>query len=480
MKREPVQIDPKWMSYAEPQWVHEVKKADANDRHYWKELRLSAKALSSMLEYTGDTRSVFEVLNNFPVRDGLQLAAGLRSNTRVGRAKAGKQRERANSYYAKFKPLFEQMDLPDFSKHTVVPWLTELPEGSLGHEYARYLATLKFDDFWAVMDDFERTSIAHYVGYRYFRLHDFLHWILGFEPYDPVGETEIEAFMYAQTGMPNNLLFIGGYLTFLARKQPSMIPELLAANLEAYRYGKRTAELMLVDWREHLGRPLEEVRRDLGIDERPVAVAVPMPKQTPKLVHAVLNVPSAPKAETFFDNLFNYQTVVRDERLGLVAMSAGNDHHTIALQEYLPDTPLRLLRGLPKLLRRAGAMAKASGKGGDRSPSGRKVSRPPLSVIRGAFGPGVHHLGFRVADEAELRAYYRMLRSHAVKVEWACNHADATKSLYVKLPNGVLAELFCDVGEIREQLEKLQTEGLPENFETQSTKTWELQVPQDL
>lgn len=479
MKREPVQVDPQWLSYAEPAWVHDVRKADADNRHYWKEFQLSRRALGCMLEYTGDTRSVFEVLNNFPVRDALQLAAGARRILNNDR-KGGRHRKGVESYYSKFKPLFEKMDLPDFSKHTVVQWLDNCPEGSLGHEYARYLATLKFDDFWAVMDDFDRTSLAHYVGYRYFRLHDFLHWILGFEPFDPVGETEIEAFMYAQTGMPNNLLFIAGYVSFLARKQPSMIPELVSANFEAYRYGKRAAELMLVDWREHLGRPLDQVRRELGIDERPVAMAVPMPRETPKLVHAVLNVPNAPKAERFFQDLFNYQTVVRDEPLGLVAMTAGNDHHTIALQEFLPDTALRFLTSLPKLLRRARAMGEASGKGGDRSPSGRKVSRPPFSVIRRAVGPGIHHLGFRVPDEQELHAYYRMLRSHAVKVEWACNHADATKSLYVKMPNGVLAEIFCDVGEVRDELEKIQKDGFPEDFETQSTKTWELRVPEDL
>ena len=434
-------VDRAWVEGGDPAWIGTVRRADLQKRKPLRELAISLDALRRAQRWTGDTAAVFELLGNFPGLDLLRRRpAALVSDPRFLSRHAERRR-------------------PALDKRTVVGFLDLYPAGSVGHSYAEYLVAMKLDDMHGALGHLDDADPAQFLAKLYLGLHDFLHWLLGFPPFEPIGETEIESFLYAQDGAPNHWMFVAGYVAFLVDKDPGQIPALLAANASAYLYGARAANLLLVDWEEELGQPLASVRRRLRIDERPVARAVPFPKETPKLAHAVLSVADVEQAAGWFGDIFRYTVSVRDRKLGLLATTAGDDHHTIAFQPVPTLAPSKLVPSLRQNLARALEMRRARGV---RSPrSGRPVSFPPLSVIWSALRPGVQHLGFRVASEADLESYHLLLKCHGVPVEWACSHMDATKSLYVFAPGNVLCELFVDLDteETRALREKAEAVG---------------------
>ncbi|MEW6777884.1 MAG: Coq4 family protein, partial [Bdellovibrionota bacterium] len=456
-KKRPIEIDEEWLAREVPDYLLKVRRHDPNNRNYWKELLITLDGARRVLNYTGDLQAVFEVLGNFPAADLLRFS--------VGRA--------AFSQHPKLGDLHKTHPIPYFGKKRVISWLDTMPEGSVGYEYAKYLAALKLEDIYHALDYMDENHPVQNLAKRYIMVHDFMHYFLGFEPFEPIGETLIESFFYAQDGAPNHILFVATYCLFLLDKNPGIIPQLLRENLEAYEYGKRAAQLYYVDWDQYLHRPLEEVRRELRVDERPVCRAFRFPKTPPRLAHVVLSVNNADKAEDFIQKLFGYKTFVKDPHLGLVALSAGDDHHTLAVQEY------PTLSNLWRNAKRAWKLFRDSDGRIRSEKSGKKISRPPLSVVRTALNPGVQHIGFCVASDEDLLGYYKIMQSRGIKVEWACSHGGETKSLYVKLPGGTLAEFYTDSENAKKGLEEVRRTGkLPD--EELVMDTYELNLPKDL
>lgn len=137
--------------------------------------------------------------------------------------------------------------------------LRALPEDTLGGAYARYL-----DDNGLDPDLFDAppglTPIVAYVSKRARQTHDIWHVLTGYRP-DIAGELALQAFSFAQTGMPSAALIATfGSLRF-APKKPGIVP----MAFDGFLRGKQATYLLTVPWEQMWTRKLDDVRRELGI-----------------------------------------------------------------------------------------------------------------------------------------------------------------------------------------------------------------------
>ncbi len=442
-------------------WTDKVRRADPNNRNYLREAMISLNAAIEISKDTGQTRFAFEGIENFPVYDLLDY-----TGSRLDILKD-----------QRLLDLYEQRSMPDLSTQAAIRMFESLPKGTLGYEYGRYVKERKLDNIfleYLVVD-----SPATYLIYRIAHLHDLFHFILGYEAYDPIGEMEVELYLYAQNHAVNHILFAMGYVAFLLRNNPRQLWEGRERLLEAYRFGRRTANLLLVRWEDQMSRPIHDVRRELGIAERPVSRPDLTPKTTPKLSHVALNVQDRKRAENFYARVYGYEVAARDDRLGVTFMTSGDDHHTIALQEAWPTGPFSTVRGIVRNAPRVFNMLKSRWKG-EASKSGRKTVVPPAAVAWAHLKPGLSHVGYRAQNLEELKAYYHLLKSAGVKIDWAVNHNDMVKGLYFRDPSGNFCELFVDGEEVQE-MKKERDAGKPvSDFRIDDFRNYELDLEKEL
>lgn len=137
--------------------------------------------------------------------------------------------------------------------------LRALPDGTLGREYTRFLDAHGLDP-----DLFQPPpglpEVPAYIGQRLRQVHDLWHVLTGYET-DVEGEVALQAFTWAQTGMPSAamLAIVAG-----ARFWPSK-PGIAARAVEGFRRGSRARFLPPLRIEDHFERPLEDVRRELGL-----------------------------------------------------------------------------------------------------------------------------------------------------------------------------------------------------------------------
>jgi len=410
-------------------WVDQVRRpVPGARRHRLRELRVSRQAQARAARDTADMQAVFEVLENFPVADVLRVHTA--RNRFVGSQA--------------FRRVWHEQQLPDLSTEGAHALLDLSPE-SLGHHYAEWFAG------WGLDNQFLRNwtidDTPQYFAYRYAHTHDLLHYVLSYAPYDKSREMEIEAFMFAQTGGLNHLVFIAGFVRNLRRTDPVLLRKIPARLREAYQRGKRAENVMLVDWNELLALPLQDVRRRLRVDDRPILPAIrpitPQPTETPRLAHVVLNVPDLDAGTAFWSNLMGLEESARDDRLGVRFYTDGTDHHTLAMGTSWGRGPLAPMKGLVGDLRLAMAVGSARRRA-PRSSEGAKVTVPPLALYRERLRPGLGHIGYRVSSQDELEAWYHHLKKHGVRVDWCVNHGDMIKGIYFTDPAGIRCEIFCD------------------------------------
>jgi ubiquinone biosynthesis protein COQ4 len=134
--------------------------------------------------------------------------------------------------------------------------LAELPDGTLGREYARFL-----QDHGISPDVFKRPPLADercaYVMQRIRQTHDLWHVLTGYAP-DVRGEILLQAFTYAQLRAPSALA-----LTVLAALRHPR-PRLWRDIRLAFRRGRRTRPLAAFRWEDHWHTPVAELRRALA------------------------------------------------------------------------------------------------------------------------------------------------------------------------------------------------------------------------
>lgn len=446
-------------------WWYEVRRADPDRRRYLREAWIGARAAWRATRDVTQTRYVFEAIGNFPVHDVLVWGGRRLRFLRDPR----------------FVALHARRTVPDLTTPTVLKMLETHAPGTLGHTYARFVEAWRLDNMIASWSHLDLDDPVQYLIHRTVLIHDLIHFILGYAPIDKVGEQEVEAFLLAQTGGWNHVIFLGGYFLHMAQHDLSSIrrERVLRHWREAYAYGKRAANLMLVDWEDQMSRPIDEVRRELKIDERPYVGPPPKqakPRATPRLAHVVLNVKDRAATERFYTEVFGYRVAGRDDRLGVTFLTAGDDHHTVAVQECVSFGPLSGPRSAVRNARRGLSLLRSRLRGERSEDTGLRTALPPWAIVRASLRPGLNHMGFRVADEAELGEYVRHLRDRGVRIVWAVNHADMVQGVYFRDAGGNVCEIFCDGARVPEVLERIRAGEIPEGDETRDIATYELDL----
>ena len=120
------------------------------------------------------------------------------------------------------------------------------------------------------------------------------------------------------------------------------------------------------------------------------------------LNHVVLRVRDLDRSEAFYRDVLGLQ--VRRRRPGrMIFFTCGTNDHDVAILNVGPDAP-------------------------------------PAEEHRA----GLYHFALRLRSFEELKAAYRHLKASDANIVGVTHHGD-TKSVYVKDPDGLEIELFCDV-----------------------------------
>ncbi|QRK07770.1 hypothetical protein JQX13_48645 [Archangium violaceum] len=143
--------------------------------------------------------------------------------------------------------------------------LERLPEGTLGHELARYYRDNKISPFDTTL---ELKNDIDYIGKRYRETHDLLHVLTGYGT-DVVGEMELQAYALGNLGI-RTAAFILLYSSFGLLKGPQSgvgRSEYLRRLWAAYHRG-HASQLFLGFWfEEHWETPVATLRARLCAPE---------------------------------------------------------------------------------------------------------------------------------------------------------------------------------------------------------------------
>jgi len=140
--------------------------------------------------------------------------------------------------------------------------LAAYPEGSFGRALHDHLKRHGLDlEFYPQMK-IERP--VDYLSVRMSQDHDFVHALLG-RTIEVDDEIAIQAFGVAQVGSLLGVVLVAGGLLHLFRENPQRAITAVGDVSETYQIGKRAKNLVSERLREHLGRPINDVRRDFGL-----------------------------------------------------------------------------------------------------------------------------------------------------------------------------------------------------------------------
>jgi len=143
--------------------------------------------------------------------------------------------------------------------------LRQLPPGSLGRAYLDFVEreNLSADGLIEASETGNKFEHADFTRYstRLRDSHDLWHVLTGYGR-DGIGELCLLGFTFAQTLSPGiALIALAGALKY-ARAVGARVFRALGYG---YRSGRRAAWLPAADWEALLGRPIDEVRTELGI-----------------------------------------------------------------------------------------------------------------------------------------------------------------------------------------------------------------------
>ncbi|EPX63304.1 hypothetical protein D187_005710 [Cystobacter fuscus DSM 2262] len=126
--------------------------------------------------------------------------------------------------------------------------LERLPEGTLGHGFARYFRDNKISPFETTL---ELKNDLDYIAKRYRETHDLLHLVTGYGT-DVIGEIELQAYALGNLGIRTAMLIVlyGTFQQIKDRQSGVVHSEYMKRIWAAYRRG-RASPLFLDFWFEH-------------------------------------------------------------------------------------------------------------------------------------------------------------------------------------------------------------------------------------
>jgi len=149
--------------------------------------------------------------------------------------------------------------------------LADLPEGTLGREYFEHCRhnglepRMISEESEKVASGIPATEGHRFVYGLHRDSHDLWHVLTGYG-IDMAGEAGIIAWTYGQLRNKAYLLICllnASMCTMRGR------PDVFRTVWQGYWYGRRSPLLLAVDWSSQLARPLDDVRRDLGLERAP-------------------------------------------------------------------------------------------------------------------------------------------------------------------------------------------------------------------
>lgn len=141
--------------------------------------------------------------------------------------------------------------------------LAKLPEGTLGHVYAREMKARGLDpDFYKkvpVVDDIS------YLKMLWRSTHDIYHVVAGFDT-DGIGEIGLQAFVLAQTPIPISVMLVSFGMVMMSLYQPAKFQDLMAEIARGYSLGLHTpGKLIAQKWDQFWDVQVSEIREQLGV-----------------------------------------------------------------------------------------------------------------------------------------------------------------------------------------------------------------------
>ncbi len=143
--------------------------------------------------------------------------------------------------------------------------LARMPEGSFGRAYLEFIEKNHLDPGGLIelrnSLDPPGSPDEHWIRDRVLLMHDLWHVLTGFDTSDE-GEAELLPFSWAQNGSRANALLTLGSAYYASKGNYF---ELQRRMLRSWRRGRRAAWLPALPYEELLPRPLEDVRRSVGL-----------------------------------------------------------------------------------------------------------------------------------------------------------------------------------------------------------------------
>ncbi len=141
--------------------------------------------------------------------------------------------------------------------------LRRLPEGSLGRVYADHMIDNGLDP--AALPSMKADDALSYVRAHLYESHDIWHAVTGFRA-DVAGELGLQAFNLAQ--FPSRLavgLIAGGLLNAVLFHFDESAAR-MAQIVRGWTLGKRARPFFGTEWATMWTRPIDDVRRELGVE----------------------------------------------------------------------------------------------------------------------------------------------------------------------------------------------------------------------
>jgi ubiquinone biosynthesis protein COQ4 len=213
----------------------------------------TAKAVTAFVRLTLDMGRLDEVFN---LGDGLVEDDVMRAMADTARRDAVGAAALAERYHV----------------HLDLVQLRQLPDGTLGREYARLMDDNGLDP--KSIPTLPDATEMEYVRAHLYETHDLWHVATGFGT-DVAGELGLQAFYQAQ--LPGKLpaaILASGFLNTLLYNfgdRDRRIGEIA----RGWLLGRRSRALFGVKWDDYLALPLDEARRKLGLDVEAVDDELP-------------------------------------------------------------------------------------------------------------------------------------------------------------------------------------------------------------
>lgn len=147
-----------------------------------------------------------------------------------------------------------------------LPKLRELPSNTFGKHYVEFMDHHGFSANERSKVRFMTDADEAYTMTRYRQVHDFWHVLAGMPP-SVFGEVALKAFEFRITGLP--VCAMGGLFGQL-RLSGSELKTFHSTYLPwAMRAGSQCGDLMSFPYEQHLGRDIDEVRKELRFEPAP-------------------------------------------------------------------------------------------------------------------------------------------------------------------------------------------------------------------